>query len=332
MTDLTSRIDHLLTGSSPRIVLKVPLRPAAGSRFQPTGFPDLGAALYKDPTGDGERCLVESAQSMANRLEAVCWDEARDDLVGALSGLPYVRVKGDANTNSLLEAHRLNSPYVLNDEAFKQQLSELAGLGKGTVKRDAFARALLHYDPNSLVHGTFMSLIKPGTARLERMLTAFIEGEDVLVAASGGVKVDRNDTSGKDAGGSAEGFGNVPYHRNEYVARQLWAWFSLDLAGIRGLRLPESGARMVVLLALYKVRRFLDGPMRLRTACDLELDEAAEQAWSGGPELGALPQRDELEAALQTTLQACAAADLFAKPPITEVTYSTAKTTKGKRK
>ena len=330
MTDLTARVDQLLSGSSSRIVLKVPLRPAAGSRFQPTGFPDLGAALYKDPRGAGERCLVESAQSMANRLEAVCWDEARADLVEALTGLPYVKVTGDADTSSILEAHRLNSPYVLSDDGFKEKLSELAGLGKGSVQRDAFARALLHLDPNSLVHGTFMSLIKPGTARLERMLTAFIEAENVLIAASGGVKVDRNDVSGKDAGGSAEGFGNVPYHRSEYVAAQLWAWFSLDLAGIRGLRLPPQGATLVVLLALYKVRCFLDGPMRLRTACDLELDEEAEQEWRGGAELDALPQRAELEAALKTTLQACAAAELFAEPPITEVTYSTSKSSKGR--
>jgi CRISPR-associated protein Csb1 len=34
--------------------------------------------------------LVESAQSMANRLEAVCWDTVADDWVTPLKGLPVV--------------------------------------------------------------------------------------------------------------------------------------------------------------------------------------------------------------------------------------------------
>ena len=29
-----------------RLLIEVPLRPIQGSRFQPTGFPDLGAATY----------------------------------------------------------------------------------------------------------------------------------------------------------------------------------------------------------------------------------------------------------------------------------------------
>ena len=30
---------------------------------------------------------------MANRLEAVCWDEATDDIAPELKGLPFVKVK-----------------------------------------------------------------------------------------------------------------------------------------------------------------------------------------------------------------------------------------------
>ena len=51
--------------------------------------------------------LVESAQSMANRLENVCWDASAKDWVGRC-GLPYVSVvndDGEEITNSLLEAH-----------------------------------------------------------------------------------------------------------------------------------------------------------------------------------------------------------------------------------
>ena len=74
-----------------RTVLEVDLAPLAGRRFQPTGFPDLGAAEFD--TADGSKALlVESAQSMANRLEATTWDESSADQVDALSALPYVRI------------------------------------------------------------------------------------------------------------------------------------------------------------------------------------------------------------------------------------------------
>jgi len=36
--------------------------------------------------------LVESVQSVANRLEAVCWDDTAEDVIPPLRGIPYVRV------------------------------------------------------------------------------------------------------------------------------------------------------------------------------------------------------------------------------------------------
>lgn len=318
MTDLAQLVSQLLAGRAPRILYEVDLRPVSGSRFQPTGFPDLGAALFKDPKTGGDRLLVESPQSMANRLERVCWDDATNDVVAPLAGLPYVAVEGDVSTTSVLEAHRLNSPYVLADKAFEAAFKDHAGLGDGTVDRPKFAAALLRFDPGSLVHGAFMSLIKPGTARLERMLSSFIEAEQVEVVASGGVKVDRNDASGRDAGGSAEGFGNVPYHRNEYTAGRIFGSFSIDLAGIRGLRLPKQGAELVVLLSLFKIRAFLDGSMRLRTACDFEFVDVVKTQ----PADFALPDFDAVANATQKAIAACASNKLFASPSTTKVTYS----------
>lgn len=73
----------------------IPLKVAAGDRFQPTGFPDLGAALFSRPVGaDGwQECLhVESPQSMANHLESATWDEPAQDQVAALGAVPFVRV------------------------------------------------------------------------------------------------------------------------------------------------------------------------------------------------------------------------------------------------
>ena len=81
--------------TAPRLLLKATLQPLQGTRFQPTGFPDLGAATYDVPDGR-KMLLVESAQSMANRLEAVCWDSVNDDWVEPLKGLPMVKVKDKA--------------------------------------------------------------------------------------------------------------------------------------------------------------------------------------------------------------------------------------------
>ena len=79
-------------GSEPRLLLEVELRPVQGERFQPTGFADLGAAIYTLP--DGRRnILLESAQSMANRLEQTCLDGNGPRIMKGLEGLPYILVK-----------------------------------------------------------------------------------------------------------------------------------------------------------------------------------------------------------------------------------------------
>ena len=67
-------VDFKALKDKPRVLIEAALKPVAGTRIQPTGFPDLGPATYDDPDGT-PTLLVESAQSMANRLEAVCWDE-----------------------------------------------------------------------------------------------------------------------------------------------------------------------------------------------------------------------------------------------------------------
>jgi|GEM_PF-4845589 len=36
-----------------RQLFEIPLEPVVGSRFQPTGFPNLGAAEFDRPTDDG---------------------------------------------------------------------------------------------------------------------------------------------------------------------------------------------------------------------------------------------------------------------------------------
>ncbi|MCX5744089.1 MAG: type I-U CRISPR-associated RAMP protein Csb1/Cas7u [Proteobacteria bacterium] len=287
-----------------RLLIEASLRPIQGARFQPTGFPDLGAAVFD--TADGAHLLVESHQSMANRLETVCWDPVANELVEPLRGLSYVRVDGADGqylTSSLVEAHRLNSPYILEngDDSFKLQLiEETKDLAKGPVKRSKFAAVVAKYDLGSLLHGLFLakSEISGGKLRLERALSAFIEAHDIRVAASGGVKNDVVDASGD----TAAGFGNVPFQRDEYTAGKIVAYFNLDLAQLRGYGLGAAGERLLVLLALFKIRAFLSSGLRLRTACDLEL---IGDVLVTRPKAFVLPSLAALRAELPSAIAAC---------------------------
>ncbi len=301
----------------PRLLLKAALQPLQGTRFQPTGFPDLDAATYDGP--DGRRMLlVESAQSMANRLEAVCWDTVNDDWVTPLKGLPVVKVvdkAGKALTNSVLEAHRLNSPYITNAKGFNAIKEAISFDDKRAFNRDPLIRTLLKYDPNSLLHGIFLEKIA-GVIRLPRALTAFIEAEDVTTVASGGVKNDRVRAAKGDEGKTArEGFGNVPFHREEYTGRVI-AYFNLDLALIRGFGLGEDVEKLLVALALFKIQKFLRDGLRLRTACDLEI---AGKLQVQRPVDFVMPSLGELEQKLPTLIKA--ASKGFNSPPNTDLTF-----------
>ncbi|WP_373649407.1 type I-U CRISPR-associated RAMP protein Csb1/Cas7u [Schlesneria sp. DSM 10557] len=307
--------------AEPRLLMEVPLKALQGARFQPTGFPDLGAATYRHAEVD--MLLVESAQSMANRLESVCWDEANDELVGPLQGLPYVRVVSDGKlaTNSILESHRINSPYILEgtDKSFFNTLKdELGGLATGRVDLRLLAKVLLKYDVNALIHGVFLAKkeLAGGRLRLPRMLSAFIEAEGIHVATSGGVKKDEVDPSGD----TKKGFGHVPFHRDEYTAEKITAYFNLDLAQLRGYGLPDEAQKLLLVLSLYKIQKFLREGLRLRTACDLE---AAGPVLVRRPESNfTLPSVAELEKELPALIKAAAAN--FANPPVTEVKYAKA--------
>ncbi|MBN2508123.1 MAG: type I-U CRISPR-associated protein Cas7 [Verrucomicrobia bacterium] len=304
--------------NEPRLLLEAKLKPVAGTRFQPTGFPDLGAAQYRLPDGT-PMLLVESAQSMANRLEAVCWDAATNDWVPPLRGLPCVVVTdstGQPLTNSVLEAHRLNSPYILEgkDKSFLEKLkTELAIGDLAPVNLKLLAKALLKYDVNSLMHGVFLakSDIAGGRMRLPRALTAFIEAKSVTVAPSGGVKNDALNPSGD----TAKGFGNVPFHREEFCG-DITAYFTLDLALIRGFGLDAAVEPLLVLLAFFKIQRFLRLGLRLRTACDLELDDGLTVKRPAG---FTLPPFEELEMSLPGLIEK--AKPFFAQPPKTTVKF-----------
>jgi CRISPR-associated protein Csb1 len=304
-----------------RLLIEAELRPVQGTRFQPTGFPNLGHAVYESPNGNGKMILVESAQSMANRLEAVCWDEQADDWVEPLRGLPVVKVldpEGRSLTNSVLEAHRLNSPYILEgkDRSVLEMLkSRLAAMAEGRVDLRELARVLLAVDANALLHGVFLakSDLAGGRLRLPRVLSAFIEAEGAQVAASGGVK---NDTV-NPSGDTAKGFGNVPFARDEWTAPKIVAYFNLDLRQIRAFGLGEPAERLLIALALFKIGKFLAEGLRLRTACDLDLIGARVTRPNGFQ----FPGVDAIAAEVPAAIAAAADAGAFGAERTLTVTY-----------
>lgn len=258
--------------NEPRLLIEAELKPVQGSRFQPTGFPDLGAATYKRPDGVS-MLLVESAQSMANRLEEVCWNKANDKIVEDLAGLSHIVANLDngQTTNSLLEAHRLNSGYLIAQDAnntIKGKVKETVGdADSGVLNIRELARTVFRLDAGSVLHGVFLEKIA-GRLRLQRLLSAFIESEGVNTVASGGVKFDGVDPKGD----AAKGFGNVPFARTEFVAEKTTAFFNLDLATMRGYGLGEPAEKLLMAMSLFKILRFLKTGLRLRTACDFNLE------------------------------------------------------------
>jgi CRISPR-associated protein Csb1 len=280
-------IDFLRLKQDTRLLLEAQLRPVQGDRFQPTGFADIGAALYQRPSKVSETgtqmLLVESAQSVANRLEKTCLEGDGPEIESALKGLPYVvaRLNGDGVgeivTSSLVEAHRLGSPFFMKDKEFTDKLSEeMVYSQKGQIRWERVYKAFFKYDPNSLIHGVFLSLLGDGRVRVPRALTGFIEAENVRQAQSGGVKNSPVDPKGEiqvDAAGKSESgiYSNVPYSRVEFVAERITAYFNLDVQQIRSYGLSENATNLLMALALLKVRRFLAGDLRLRTACVFDM-------------------------------------------------------------
>ncbi|WP_166355288.1 type I-G CRISPR-associated RAMP protein Csb1/Cas7g [Phytoactinopolyspora limicola] len=296
-----------------RHVYDAELKPILGSTFQPTGFPDLGAATFTR-LEDGEpveSLLVESVQSMANRLEATAWNPGSQQPEDVVQGLSYVRVDrqstGEFLTSSRLEAHRLASPFVWESEGddgttFFDVITARLGLAKDTpLNYPKMARAILELDPFCLVHGVFFSRKEwLGQPKFPRAVSGVIEAHNVKQAPSGGRKADHvRHQLDRDAegGGTAEGYGSVPFHRMEWTAERIVASFVVDVDLLRSYGLPDGTTDMLITLAQWEIRSLLSGGLRLRTACDLEVVGDAETR-RGDP----LPNLDELTERLTTLI------------------------------
>ncbi len=303
-----------------RQLFDIELEPINGERFQPTGFPDLGAALFDRPQRGAENgnewvkaLLVESAQSMANHLERTAWTSGADQPVETMDGLPYIRVvhayDGTYLTSSRTEAHRLASAFVkdseLDSNPMRTVIRERLQLEDDRpLAPSAIASAIFTMDPFALVHGVFFAEpanVWPGQPKILRALTAFVEAIDVRRADSGGVKKDHVRHKLTDTGGTSEGYGTVPFHRTEWTAARIVASFNLDLAQLRSYQLPEPATDLLAAIARWEMRSLLDAGMRLRTACDLvPIDEEIVDR-SGV----ALPEFDDLDTEVRRLIGEC---------------------------
>lgn len=211
----------------------------------------------------------------------------------------------------------MNSPYIEHTEFFEKELKTAVAFDeKRPVERAKLIAALARYDVGCLLHGVFLESIA-GVLRISRAISGFIEAEGVSRVNTGGVKNDRVQASRDEEGGrtAAEGFGNVPFHRTEFVAERVVAYFNIDLEQLRGYRLGSDMERLLLALSLYKVQKFLAMGLRLRTACDF----AAEELRAKAPVGFAAPSLASLSEALPALVKA--AEKHFASPAATKATF-----------
>lgn len=303
-----------------RTVPCLPLEPIVGSRFQPTGFPDLGAATFERSGETGEQLLVESVQSMANHLEGLTWDVAARGPAEIVADLPYVRVVADDGqflTSSRLEAHRLAASWLLDSThdgtEFRTALRDRFGLAAGRpLDNQLVTREIFALDPVSLLHGVFFAQQSwPWQPKIARAVTCFIEATDVHPAVSGGVKKDSVVNTSKDGAAvgrtSATGYGMVPHHRTEYTARSITLFHVIDEQQLRGYGLSDTATELLSALAGWEIAALLEDGLRLRTACDLAATAAAET-----------PALERASTRLTAAIGACKGAGELG--PVTELT------------
>lgn len=321
-------LNNLIAQDGPTcLVIKATLEPVGEQdRFQPAGFPEVGHVLYDAPRGKNGKekvCIIDSAASMANHLEAVCLAGPNDTALQAdLAGLPYVVCTTDrkfevengtiklnpqdahdkAVVTSLTEGHRIASDYFLDGwlnptwvveqkkekkvkgekkeetipahwegEKFRQRLRQEFGIVE--VEKDkryfihpedwwSIYQTVFKYDPNSLVHGI---LLAKEQIKISRLLTASLEGFGAARVGRTGVKFDR---LGKTLSGQPI------FAVDEETAREIRATFILDLALLRSYGRDENGLnddqkKLLLGLALWKIKSLLAQPFRFRSQCHL---------------------------------------------------------------
>jgi CRISPR-associated protein Csb1 len=303
------------------VVITTSLEIANGRFIQPTGFPDIGPCIYRDK--EGKRwCLVESEQSMANRLEAVCMKDP-GVWVEELEGLPVIAVRdrdGKLLTTNLCEPHRIASSYIVEGvrdggQTMKQLFETKLGLKDGGAfwpldKRSELENLVFALDPAALLHGFQFVQWKFVGLRQTRLLHARLEAElaEEPEVHYGMVKSDWIEP--ESARQERANKGQSIAAKSRVVPKDILASFEIDVSGLKSLALDEMQKKFLLGLALWKVGALLkDRPafdsrsrqilssLRLRADCHLRCKSVS---WSAGDVsrdvtqedlTGALPQR-----------------------------------------
>jgi CRISPR-associated protein Csb1 len=124
-------------------------------------------------------------------------------------------------------------------------------------------KTVFQYDPNSLVHGIWLVNEQ---IKISRLLTASLEGFGAARVGRTGVKFDR---LGKTLSGQPI------FAVDEETAREIRATFILDLALLRSYGRSDKGLndnqkKLLLGLALWKIKSLLAQPFRFRSQCYLQ--------------------------------------------------------------
>ena len=183
-------------------------------------------------------------------------------------------------------------------------------------------------DTNAVLHGLFLakSELAGGRLRMPRLLSGFIEASDVQDAASGGVKNDHV-IPGKTQSRARI----LPRVRQRPLPpRRVHRETTRRILQPRSCSAPRlrSGGRaetFLIALALFKIRRFLKSGLRLRTACDLDVEGELKVT---RPDEFAVPDEKAL-ADLLKVAGGLQESEAFADDPVTRVVYEEKKKESG---
>jgi CRISPR-associated protein Csb1 len=147
-------------------------------------------------------------------------------------------------------------------------------------------QTVFKYDPNSLIHGI---LLAKEQIKISRLLTASLEGFGAARVGRTGVKFDR---LGKTLSGQPI------FAVDEETATKIRATFILDLALLRSYGHGDKGLnanqkRLLIALALWKIRSLLAQPFRYRTQCYLKCTEIEIVPEGNAKSASAAPQQNK---------------------------------------
>lgn len=123
-------------------------------------------------------------------------------------------------------------------------------------------QTIFKYDPNSLVHGVMFAKEQ---IKISRLLTAHLEAYGASRVGRSGVKFDR---LGKTTSGQPI------FAVEDETADSIIATFIIDLALLRSYGRSDNGLRvaqkrLLLDLAVWKIKRLLSSPFRFRSGCQL---------------------------------------------------------------